>query len=215
MFNKSLTVVLPVYNGESRLRKSVHEILELASELTSKFGVLIIDDGSNDATYEVAEELAAHYPQVSVRRQRQRSGLGSAIDYAQRRVRTDAIIVHDGVTPIDASEMRSLWRRWIAEKPSAKNDAGKPESMQGPMSDLANLPAIHAAMERAHGRVLGFQMVAPLPFDEAFAEFGAANATNTLRSDSPTNAGKSGVGQIPSLPRPKFLTAIANFAMGE
>ena len=54
MLNKSLTVVLPVYNGETRLRKSVHEILELASELTSKFGVLIIDDGSNDATYEVA-----------------------------------------------------------------------------------------------------------------------------------------------------------------
>ena len=62
MFNKSLTVVLPVYNGETRLRKSVNEILELASELTSKFGVLIIDDGSNDATYEVAEELAAHFP---------------------------------------------------------------------------------------------------------------------------------------------------------
>ena len=54
VFNKSLTVVLPVYNGESRLRKSVNEILELASELTSKFGVLIIDDGSNDATNEVA-----------------------------------------------------------------------------------------------------------------------------------------------------------------
>ena len=39
MFNKSLTVVLPVYNGETRLRKSVNEILELASELTTKFGV--------------------------------------------------------------------------------------------------------------------------------------------------------------------------------
>jgi hypothetical protein len=215
VFNKSLTVVLPVYNGESRLRKSVHEILELASELTSKFGVLIIDDGSNDATYEVAEELAAHYPQVSVRRQRQRSGLGSAIDYAQRRLRSDAIIVHDGVTPIDASEMRSLWRRWIAETPSAKNGNSDSAPMQGPMSDLANLPAIHAAMERVHGRVLGFQMVAPLPFDEAFAEMGAMAAANMLRSDSPRNASKSGVGQIPSLPRPKFLTAIANVAMGE
>ena len=36
-----------------------------------------------------------------------------------------------------------------------------------------------------------------------------------LRSDSPRKANKSDVGQIPSLPRPKFLTAIANFAMGE
>src|SRR5687767_10572113 len=82
VFNKSLTVVLPVYNGETRLRKNVSEILELASELTTRFGVLIIDDGSNDATYEVAEELAAHFPQVKVHRQRHRRGLGSAIDYA-------------------------------------------------------------------------------------------------------------------------------------
>lgn len=215
MFNKSLTVVLPVYNGETRLRKSVYEILDLASELTSKFGVLIIDDGSSDATYEVAEELAAHYPQVSVRRQRHRSGLGSAIDYAQRRVRTDAIIVHDGVTPIDAGEIRSLWRRWIAQTPTSKNEAGKPATLHDEMSGLANLPAIHAAMERAHGRLIGFQMVTPLPFEEAFAELGAATGTNTLRSDSPRNARKPGVGEIPSLPRPKFLTALANFALGE
>src|SRR3954471_10234555 len=92
VLNKSLTVVLPVYNGETRLRKSVHEILELASELTSKFGVLIIDDGSNDATSEVAEELPARCPQVSVRRNRHRSGLGPAIEYVQRRVRSDAVI---------------------------------------------------------------------------------------------------------------------------
>ena len=132
VLNKSLTVVLPVYNGETRLRKSVHEILELASELTSRFGVLIIDDGSNDATYEVAEELAAHYPQVSVRRHRHRRGLGSAIDYAQRRVRSDAVIVHDGVTPIDAGEIRSLWRRWIARRRRTRARPASRRRMQGP-----------------------------------------------------------------------------------
>jgi len=220
VFNKSLTVVLPVYNGETRLRKSVHEILELASELTSKFGVLIIDDGSNDSTFEVAEELATHYPQVSVRRHRHRRGLGSAIDYAQRRVRTDAIIVHDGVTPIDTGEIRSLWRRWTGETPSgtpdaAEPDAASPRGKHEKLSDLKNLPAIHAAMERAHGRLIGFQMVAPLPFDEAFAQWNLPAETNTLRGDMPRKAPKGSVGEIPPLPRPKFLTAIANFALGE
>jgi hypothetical protein len=218
VFNKSLTVVLPVYNGETRLRKSVSEILELASELTNRFDVLIIDDGSNDATYEVAEELAAHFPQVKVHRQRHRRGLGSAIDYAQRRVRTDAIILHDGVTPIDAGEIRSLWRNWASETTFARTgnaDAGGPATMQCPMSELGNLPAIHAAMERSHRRLMGFQMVAPLPFDEAFAQMGETNATTTLRSDSPRTTQKSGIGQIPPLPRPKFMAAIANFALGE
>lgn len=218
VFNKSLTVVLPVYNGETRLRKHVNEILELASELTSQFGVLIIDDGSNDATYEVAAELAAHFPQVKVHRQRHRRGLGSAIDFAQRRVRSDAIILHDGVTPIDAGEIRSLWRNWTGETTIVKTgrpDAGEPTKLQGMMSELGNLPAIHAAMERAHSRVMGFQMIAPLPFDEAFAQMGDATATTTLRSDAPRTTSKSGIGQIPPMPRPKFMTAIANFALGE
>ena len=83
MFNKSLTIVLPVHNAESRLRKNVRELLELASELTARFGVLIIDDGSTDATYEVAEELASYFPQVTIRRNRQCLGLGASLEYVQ------------------------------------------------------------------------------------------------------------------------------------
>jgi len=215
VFNKSLTVVLPVYNGESRLRKSVNEILELASELTTKFGVLIIDDGSNDATYEVAEELAAHFPQVKVRRHRHRRGLGSVIDYAQQRVRSDAVIVHDGVTPIDAGEIRALWRQWAAQSSDAKTDATDSSAKCGPMSGLGNLSSMQSAMERAHGRLMGFQMLATAPVDKAFEDYEMSAATNSLRSDTPAVTRKPGVGQIPQLPRPKFMRAIANFAWGE
>jgi hypothetical protein len=83
------------------------------------------------------------------------------------------------------------------------------------LSDLTNLSAIHAAMERAHGRLLGFQMVEPLPFDEAFAEWEAPAATHTLRKDPDRSARPGSIGEIPTLPRPKFLRAIANFALGE
>lgn len=213
MLNKSLTVVLPVYNGETRLRKSVHEILELASELTTKFGVLIIDDGSNDATYEVAEDLAAHYPQVSVRRNRHRRGLGPTIDDVQRGVRSNAVILHDGVTPIDAREIRSLWRRWIAQAPATPQQGRQPASAREELRDLAKLPAIHAALEKAHGRLTGFQMMMPAttPADEDVQSVVAT----TRRNDAVRAVEREGIGTIPRMPRPKFLTALANFAMGE
>jgi Glycosyl transferase family 2 len=213
VLNKSLTVVLPVYNGETRLRKSVHEILELASELTSKFGVLIIDDGSNDATYEVAEELAARYPQVSVRRNRHRCGLGPTIDYVQRRVRTDAVIMHDGASPIDAGEMRSLWRNWIHETSPAK-DCPAAGTIHDAMHELAKISAIHAAMEKAHGRVIGFQLITPTETNEVMND-DLASAAQTMRSDAAPTSDRRSLGQIPPLPRPKFLSALANFAMGE
>jgi hypothetical protein len=213
VLNKSLTVVLPVYNGETRLRKSVHEVLELASELTSKFGVLIIDDGSNDATYEVAEELAAHYPQVSVRRNRNRRGLGPTIEYVQSRVRTDAVIMHDGASPIDASQMRSLWRNWLHQS-SPANDRSATGTIQEAMCELAKLPAIHAAMEKAHSRVIGFQLILPTDTTGSPTNDGVS-MLQASRTDAAPASDRRSVGQIPRLPRPKFLSALANFAMGE
>jgi hypothetical protein len=214
VLNKSLTVVLPVYNGETRLRKSVDEILELASELTSKFGVLIIDDGSNDATYEVAEELAARYPQVSVRRHRHRRGLGPTIDYVQRRVRSDAVIVHDGTSPINAGEVRSVWRRWIHQTSSPTKDRTAMGNMRDELREFANLSTLQSAMEKAHSRVLGFQMVTPVESTEPVVDL-TAPAQYAARRDVTRTTETRNVGLIPPMPRPKFMSALANFALGE
>jgi hypothetical protein len=213
--NKSLTIVLPVYNAESRLRKNVSELLEVASELTPKFGVLIIDDGSTDATLEVAEELAAHYPQVVVRRHRHRRGLGAAIDYVQRRVRSDAVMLHDGVTPVNPEQMRSAWQSWIAHAAAETNPAAGSPPSQASLPDLASLTGIHNTMERAHQRVLGFQLITCVPTDGWQSEPELPAASLMPRADSTHLSHPAGVGQIPPLPRPKFLSAVAAFALGE
>jgi hypothetical protein len=209
--NKSLTIVLPVHNAETRLRRNVSELLELASELTAKFGVLIIDDGSTDATFEVAEELATHYPQVSVRRHRHCLGLGATIEYAQRRVRSDAVIVHDGVTPINSHQMRRLWARW-AGQPLPSDAAAAQEAME--MRELGDVATLQKRMENVHRRASGFQLLTPLQLDKP-----SHDASVTLSEASTTKARhiphRVGVGGIPELPRPKFLRRLAEFALGE
>jgi hypothetical protein len=215
VLTKSLTVVLPIHNGESRLRNHVRELLEVGSELTTDFKILIVDDGSTDATFEVAEELVAHYPQVRIRRHRHRRGLGPVIEYVQRNVRSDAVIFHDGVTPINYNQMRNVWRRWIAGfGMNSKQDAA-PELQPYDVCDFANLPAIHAAMERAHGQLLGFHLIVPQP-----NEFDSSSDDHVVTSDAPRTDGahvakQAGVGRIPRMPRPKFVSALAQFALGE
>jgi glycosyltransferase involved in cell wall biosynthesis len=209
--NQSLTVVLPVYNGESRLRGCVSEILELASELTTKFGVMIVDDGSTDATYEIAEELAAHFPQISVQRHPQRRGLGPILETLRRRLHSDVVIVHDGVSPIDPNQVRRLWRNCAVHRSADDMTTTDASLQQSDICDFANLPAIHAAMQGAHSRVVGFQLVTPQTGDESAIEL----APQAPRADAPHWRSRAGVGTIPRLPRPKFLSALAAFALGE
>ena len=209
MSNRSLTIVLPVYNGESRLTNCVSQMLELASDLTSQFSILIVDDGSTDDTSAVAQELSAKYPQVKVRRQRQRSGLGPIITMVRRRVSADVVIVHDGVTPIDAVQVRRLWRLSGLESSSA--DANP----QRDASELADVRATHSALAQAHERVMGFHLLEPLRQEGTTAPAPATPTTTTRPSTRPRPSDHRGVGNIPPLPRPNFLSAIAEFTLGE
>ncbi len=61
---RSLTVLLPVRDAQATLADTVTQVLEMASDLSERFELLIIDDGSLDATSEVAQELSRHYPQI-------------------------------------------------------------------------------------------------------------------------------------------------------
>ena len=54
----SVTVLLPIHNAQHRLERQVAEILDVLPELTSRFELLIIDDGSTDDSFEVARHLS-------------------------------------------------------------------------------------------------------------------------------------------------------------
>lgn len=57
---------MPVCNEQANLPRRVAGLLEVLPDLAGRFEVAMIDHGSSDATPEVAHELAAGYPQLSV-----------------------------------------------------------------------------------------------------------------------------------------------------
>jgi glycosyltransferase involved in cell wall biosynthesis len=54
----SLTVACPAYNEEQSIERVAREVLEFVPRLTSDFELLIVDDGSTDATGDIADRLA-------------------------------------------------------------------------------------------------------------------------------------------------------------
>ncbi|HEX7375873.1 MAG TPA: glycosyltransferase [Pirellulales bacterium] len=61
----SLSALVPVHNCQATVAPLVSHLLEHLAELTNRFELVIIDNGSTDATAEVIADLAVIYPQTS------------------------------------------------------------------------------------------------------------------------------------------------------
>jgi dolichyl-phosphate beta-glucosyltransferase len=90
-----LSVLLPVKDAQSTLEASVHEILDVATDFGERFEVLIIDDGSTDATSEVAHDLTCYYPQIRVVHHGTSLGREAAIRTGLKRSQGEVVMLRD------------------------------------------------------------------------------------------------------------------------
>lgn len=152
---ESLTVLLPVHNAQAQLEGQVQRLLDLLPELTNRFDVLIVDDGSTDATCEVAVELAARYPQLRCVRQRQRQGLAVAAEAALEQAAGDLVFVCHDEHGLEMDEIARVWHTRHDAIPSAKawpRIAAMPAEPLGPAL-LTGKP--HARADRAQPGAAG------------------------------------------------------------
>ena len=106
-----LTVFFPAYNDAGTIASLVIRTITVAARLTSDFEVLVIDDGSQDATGEIADELARTYPQVRVIHHRVNRGYGGALRTGFAAATKDLVAYTDGDAQYDPAELEVLWRR--------------------------------------------------------------------------------------------------------
>lgn len=213
--NRSLSVLLPVNNIQCSLAASVGEILDVLDDLTDRFELLILENGSTDATRDVARELACLYPQVRVLRDIGQIDSRQAIFPAVSEARGDIVIAHDGRSGIDAREIVGLWRSLSGAIPA-------PKSMHFPRGIQAgSLAAIVGGPERrcavgaiAPRRAPGFQLLRPGAVEELWRSVAAIQKIADQSAAAPIIDPRT-----TRLPRPNFLSRmksrVRDFARGE
>jgi len=157
--NQLLTVILPMHNCERQLRSAVLDILDLAPSITRALAVVIVDDGSTDDTYDTACELARSYPQVTVLRQSIQQGLGAALDLVRNRLAVESVVVHDGISAIDAAQLQALLQTDSAdERLVEKSIRPSTSTMESSGSRrFTAVRALHTSLEQAHRSVTCFR----------------------------------------------------------
>lgn len=74
-----VSIVIPAYNEEKRLGATLTRVHEWLRKHFERFEVIVVDDGSSDATTGIVEAFAASAPQVRLIRIRENSGKGCAV----------------------------------------------------------------------------------------------------------------------------------------
>jgi glycosyltransferase involved in cell wall biosynthesis len=107
-----LSVFFPAYNDSGTIASMVIRAVKVASELTPDYEIIVIDDGSADATAEIADELARTYPDHvrAIHHPRNRD-YGAALQTGFRAATKECVFYTDGDAQYDPAELAVLWAR--------------------------------------------------------------------------------------------------------
>ena len=75
---RSLTVVVPALNEEAVIAQTVAEITDQVERAFSEFEIILVDDGSSDATGAIMDRIAREHDRISVIHNGSNLGLGAA-----------------------------------------------------------------------------------------------------------------------------------------
>lgn len=107
-YRPGVSVVIPAYNEESVLEGSVRSIL---ASRYKNLEVIIVDDGSRDDTFRIAQSLAARYPRVRAIHQRNR-GKSAALNNGIRHSSGEVIVCVDADTVFVGTTVSRLARHF-------------------------------------------------------------------------------------------------------
>jgi len=112
---EGLTVFFPAYNDSGTIASMVIRAVQAASALTSDYEIIVVNDGSGDATPQIVDELARTYPRVRAVHHPQNRGYGGALQTGFRTATKELIFYTDGDAQYDPGEIAALWAKMTPE----------------------------------------------------------------------------------------------------
>lgn len=103
---KLLTIVVPSYNVENTLGATLKSLC--VEELIDKLDIIVVDDGSKDATAEKAKEFKELYPQSVRLIQKENGGHGSTVNTGIKEASGKYFKVVDGDDRLSYSGLKAL-----------------------------------------------------------------------------------------------------------
>ena len=104
-----LSVIIPAFNEEKRLPKTLNEINDYLKGQNFTFEILVVSDGSKDRTCEIVENLKKEIPNLSLICEKKNRGKGYAVKLGMLKAKGEFRIFTDADNSTPISEIEKFW----------------------------------------------------------------------------------------------------------
>ena len=102
-----ISVIIPMYNEEDNVLRTLVEVNSVMKDYDN-YEIVVVDDGSTDDTFRLAEEFASDNTHVNVYKQPVNMGMGSALRTGFEKSDGDIIITIDADLSYNPSHITKL-----------------------------------------------------------------------------------------------------------
>ncbi len=112
----NLSLIIPLYNEAESLPELCAWIKKVVDQHRLSYEIILVDDGSNDDSWEVIEKLKTEIPAIVGIRFRRNYGKSAALNVGFEAAQGDVIITMDADLQDSPDEIPELYRRILDEK---------------------------------------------------------------------------------------------------
>ena len=103
-----ITIIIPAYNEKNRIKYAAETTIRVLINITTDYEIIIVEDGSNDGTYEISSKLEEKTPNIRLLHSDIRCGKGFALKKGIKAAKGDVIGFIDADLSTDMSYMPEL-----------------------------------------------------------------------------------------------------------
>jgi len=109
----SISVFFPCYNEQDNIRRVAEGAVKVLEGLQADYEIILVDDGSQDRTGAIVDELAAGHPRIRAVHHPVNRGYGAALQSGFRASTRDLVFFADGDGQFDLNELPAFLD-WIS-----------------------------------------------------------------------------------------------------
>lgn len=145
----NISVIIPLYNEEESLPELTAWIKKVMETHNFTYEIIMVDDGSNDRSWKIIEELAAQNPSIRAIKFRRNYGKSAALHSAFQVAQGDVVITMDADMQDSPDEIPELYHKIMEEDYDMVS--GWKKKRYDPISKTIPTKLFNATARRASG----------------------------------------------------------------